>query len=65
MSDGLISENKTLSQVASFTVAVAAMYSASLLERATDSVLKFGLVRFFLPFLAQLDCNWSSKSQKK
>ena len=36
MSDGLISKNKTLSQVASFMVAVVAIYSASVLKRAMD-----------------------------
>ena len=36
VSDGSISENKTFSQVASFVVAAVAIYSASVLERATD-----------------------------
>ena len=36
--------------MASFAVAVVAMYSASLLERAMDSVLKFGPVQFFCLF---------------
>ena len=35
VSDGSISENKICSQVVSFAVAVVAMYSASVLKRAT------------------------------